>query len=62
MEVVGGVYVTSRSLQAQGIEAELPTYGCRHGCWPKSRCLASSMVPFMTSFSLGIQDRGRCQL
>jgi len=31
MKVVGGTCVTSQSLRAWGIEAELPTYGCRHG-------------------------------
>jgi len=33
MEVVGRVCVTSRSLRAWGVEAKLPTYGCRHGHW-----------------------------
>lgn len=36
MEVVGRAYMTSRSLRTQGVEAELPTYECRHGHWPSS--------------------------
>jgi len=46
MEVVGGACMISQSLWAWGVEAELPTYGCRHGYWPSSHRLASSMAPF----------------
>jgi len=28
--------MTSLSLWARGVEAELPTYGCRNGHWPQS--------------------------
>jgi len=47
MEVVGGAeaYMTSQSLCAQGVEAELPTYGCRHGHWP-----SAPLAPFSDKF------------
>jgi len=46
MEVVGGACVTSQSVRAQGVEAELPSYGYRQGHWPSSHCLVSSIAPF----------------
>lgn len=42
----------SQSLLARGAEADLPTYGYRHGYWPPSCLSASSMAPFSDKFCL----------
>lgn len=54
MAIVDGACVTSQSLQEHGVEAELLTYGSRHGHWLSSHHLASCTYspPFLKTLVL----------